>query len=126
MTDEGYDINIDPADGLIVATLTGLWTCDIIDRYKIHLLIAGAKLMAVGIDPAKISILIDTRDFSPQPKEVVAYYTNAFGEPRFQSERIAVLYGSTLLKMQTRRMAIGTPRFFKERDEAIDWLRSLN
>lgn len=125
MTSEHYVIATDPAHALVTTVLTGRWSCATVDRYKTDLLAAGARLIAAGIDPWSIGILIDTRLFGPQAQDVVQHYARTFDEKRFQSERIAVLYKSTLLMMQTRRMAVGTPRFFEHKDEALHWLLSL-
>ena len=117
-----YTIVPNIAGAFLVATLTGNWTAEIVDRYRADLLSAGARLAAAVVDRRAIGILIDTRDFGPQPQEVVSYYTDAFAERRFHDARIAVLFGSMLQKMQVRRMAVGEPAFFEDWSDAVCWL----
>ena len=126
MTESRYALSVNAGGKFVTATLTGNWTCETVDRFKNDLLLAGSRLIMAGVNGKAIGLLIDTRAFGPQAQEVVAYYAASFDEKRFHGARIAVLFHSTLQKMQVRRMAVGTPHFFEDLVEATGWLTGLD
>lgn len=88
----------------------------------------NAELAALVADAAKrfgkIRVLADVRKLSPQPPEVVQHFDTPQQVLRTPTDRYAMVMGSTISKMQARRIMGQDDRlgFFLSINDAEDWL----
>ena len=116
--DKGYLIEVDHGRDMVRATLDGYWDPTVATDFAQDLLLAFA-----GERHTPLNLLVDARKQGVQSQEVVtalAARTNSFNLP---IDRVAVLIGSSLHKMQARRIAPAEKyRLFSSETEALAWL----
>ncbi|MDB5678478.1 hypothetical protein [Sphingomonas bacterium] len=113
-------IRVDPHRKLVAITLTGFFD------------VAGATQLAIDAKAAIDSLagprnqhltLIDFSDCKTQSQDVVAAFQRALGNPLYAARRLAFITGSSLSRIQARRVLNrDTARWFDNRREAEAWL----
>jgi hypothetical protein len=70
--------------------------------------------------------LVDATDCQIQSQRIVTEFQKLIGDPAFRSRRLAFATGSSLIKMQLRRLIndASYARIFEDEGSALAWLRS--
>jgi hypothetical protein len=115
-------IRIEQPDNLVRIEMGGFFGQDDIQALRRTL---EEKLLALTCAPNAHLTLADVRAMKIQTQDVVASFSTVVGDPKFRSKRLAFVTGSSLARLQTRRL---TDRpgvaFFTEVEAAEAWLRS--
>jgi hypothetical protein len=115
-----FDIEIDNQRGVITATLRGLWTIDVADRYASALRDA-AQSMAKHSGRARW--LVNLSSSPVQPREVAERLAAVV--PATQEAMgavVAIVTGQALLAIQVRRVGSHSIRIFCDEKAAYLWL----
>lgn len=120
--DAGYTINVDPARDLLEFTLTGFFAPEDVARFAADKKAAYARLTC----PRNGHLtLVDVSDCKIQPQSVVDAFRQVLADPNHQARRLAFVTGSSLARMQVRRLAEHRAlRYFEDRASARVWLFS--
>jgi len=115
-----YSVTYDPEAGIIRMAVSGFWEVGMVDDLAAELKPALALARA---SCGQVLVLSDARDFPVQSAEVGM----AFGKLEMETgplrDRMAMVVGSTLAKMQGQRAVAGSvTAFFTSVDEAEAWL----
>jgi hypothetical protein len=102
-------------------SVTGFWSTQTVDALSAELLPLLTKAKASG---RPVLVLSDAREFPVQSAEVGMAFAMMDAEAAKLRDRLAMVVGSTLNKMQARRAAGSAIEFFTARDEAERWLLS--
>ena len=117
-----HHIVIDRARRLVDLTLTGFFS--VADAGLVIYEIREAILGLAGL-PNTHCTLVDVREAALQPQDVVAAFAGQIADDRFRSRRLAFVVGSSVARMQVRRLIIRDDvAGFEHRDEAERWLFS--
>jgi hypothetical protein len=81
-------------------------------------------VVALGCRSREFLLYVDTSLCAIQSQEVVALFQKLIATSKRKARRIAIMQGSSLTKMQTRRIVAGVDyiRHFSDRTEAETWL----
>lgn len=117
------EVSYDRSSGIVRCRLKGLWTSDIVDQYERTLkqAVSSARRYA-----PEVLMLFDSSEAPAQPPAIVERM-RAVGEAvRGTNDRLAVVVGSVLTKMQAERsMTVATnERVFRTVADAEAWLKA--
>lgn len=100
----------------------GFWTATSIHDYFDAVNEASIPLVK---SRSPIYALVDFSDFVPQDRETAEEIRkHLITSQKFGLKKIAILSGSTLVKLQYRRLSQGFEvEFFDSKTEAVNWLR---
>jgi hypothetical protein len=115
-----FSIAPDRMRGLLHVTMGGFFTPDDVAAFRNELEI---KLQLLRCSPNAHVMLCDVRCMKIQPQEIVSTFAQIVGNPRYRSRRLAFVTGSSLSRLQARRL---TDRdgvsFFQHIELAEQWL----
>lgn len=115
-----FAIMIQPRRNLMRVTLKGFFALSDVAALDVERRVALIKL---GCLPNDHVTMVDVSDCKLQSQEVVQAFQTMLGEPRYRSRRLAFVTGSSLVRMQVRRiMNSDTAHFFETAVEAQLWL----
>lgn len=116
----GYTIETDKARGRMTLTLSGFFSEDDVALFTKERTAAQAALRCA---PNQHLTLCDVSGCRLQSAAVVEAFTRIIGDPRAMSRRIAFVVGSSLARMQVRRMLVrDNAACFEDRASAEAWL----
>ena len=115
-----FDITIDPARKLLRITLRGFFSAENVGEY---LVAKNAALTRLNCRPNQHVTLVDVSASKLQSQDVVRAFQSTIADPRHQSRRIAIVTGSSLARMQVRRLLTrDNAGCFETIEEAEAWL----
>lgn len=116
-----YTIAYDSKVGLVRMSVSGFWSRHTVEAFFAELIPVLSRVRATG---HRVLALSDAREFPIQAAEVGEAF--ARGDPAVAKlrDRMAVVVGSTLGRMQARRFTGPKLEFFTSFDEAERWLWS--
>lgn len=121
--DVRFTISVEPPD-LVRMEMGGFFSEDDIRAFR---QVLDLKLRALRCPPNAHLSLVDVRAMKIQRQEIVAAFAGLVGHPEVRSKRLAFVTGSSLARMQTRRL---TDRpgvaFFTDIAQAEAWLKSAD
>jgi hypothetical protein len=117
-----HSINVDPSTSTVTITVTGFF-----DQPALMRLVADREeaYKKLRCPPNQHVTLCDVSDCALQSQDMVAGFRQMIADPRRRSRRLAFVVGSSLARMQIRRMIAGRDDVlcFVDRNEAAAWLR---
>lgn len=115
-----FDIAIEPRRKLLRVALAGFLSLDDVAEY---LVVKNAALARLGAGPNQHVTLCDVSASLIQSQEVALAFQATLSDPRYMSRRIAFVTGSSLARMQLRRL-VNRPgsACFETIAEAEEWL----
>ena len=119
--DPAFTIRIDPPRKYVEIAMFGHWDETTTRRFETELRRLLPALPAGGCRIGDQVTLFDNTGYLVQSQDVLAQLGRMVADPSIGSRRIAVLASSTLIKLQTRRIAPGYG-LFADREEALQWL----
>lgn len=126
VADPRFELSIDPARRHLRIVTNGLWTPDVTRRFGVALGSAVRALVAAGVPYGHLRTLIDPRAASIMPQELVDMLQAMAVAHGPASERIAILSGSMLQKLQYKRIAPQSVfGHFLDQAEALKWLDAV-
>jgi len=115
-----FSVRTESGRGLLILELSGFFT-----EGEIAGLAAArdAALATLGTAPNRHVTLCDVSECKIQPQEIVETFRSMLIDPRVAAARLAIVTGSSLARMQVRRL-VDRPSlaFFRSRPEAEAWL----
>lgn len=115
-----YSIEPDRRHGMIRVTMAGFYNQDDIAAFVAAL---REGLIKLGTAPNGHIMLCDVRGMKIQTQEIVAAFGNVVGSPLLRSKRLAFVTGSSLSRLQTRRLTTRRGvEFFGDLASAEKWL----
>ena len=118
--DASYEITIEPERGLLRIVVGGFLSTE--DLAGI-LAAKQAALVRLAMPPNTHLALCDFSACKLQSQDVVQMCRSAIADPRFMARRIVFVIGSSLARMQLRRMLVrDDAAFFETMAEAEAWL----
>jgi hypothetical protein len=117
-----FDFTYNRSAGLLQVRVSGSWTIPEIERYARE---AGPQFASARKDAGLLRYLIDLRAANILSQEMMEPLGKAGMQYARADDRIALVVGSTLLKLQMRRMLGDAPiPIFISAPEATTWLLS--
>lgn len=118
-----YSLRYDAERGFIRMVVQGFWDIPTVEACTAEML---PLLKAARAGGGRALVLSDARDFPVQSAEVGAAFGRMEAVTGHLRDRMAMVVGSTLSKMQGQRTVAGsTTEFFTDIAEAEAWLLSL-
>ncbi len=118
--DAHFSIEIEPERCLIHIRMGGFFNNEDVSGFRSEL---TERLDQLGCRPNDHLTLCDVSAMKIQTQDMVSVFSTVVGDPFFRSRKLAFVTGSTLARMQTRRL---TNRegvaYFTDPDEAKTWL----
>lgn len=96
-----HDIQLDPVRKLLTLTLTGFFDVSYVAQIRADIVEGIAKL---GCPPNRHITLVNISDSKLQAQDSVAAFGDIITDPTIMSRRLAVVVGSSLARMQVRRI----------------------
>ncbi len=123
VADPRFEVSINPARRHLRIVTNGLWNSETARNFALALESSVRALVAAGAPYGRLRTLIDPRTASIMPQELVDMLQSLAVKHGPASERIAILSGSMLQKLQYKRIA-PQPVFghFLDEDDALSWL----
>lgn len=116
-----FTITIDPHRKLIRSKFAGFLTTDEVAEWSRQ---EQAAVVAMGCGSGEFLLLVDSSGCAIQSQEVIALFQQLVATSEYKARRIAIMRGSSLTRMQTRRVA-GDKDYiahFEGAAEAEEWL----
>jgi len=115
-----FSVQTDPERGLLIFELEGFFTVDAVASLAAE---RDAALAKLGTEPNRHVTLCDVSRCKIQPQEIVEAFRSMLIDPRVAAARLAIVTGSSLARMQVRRL-VDRPNlaFFPSRRQAEVWL----
>ena len=114
-----YSVDYDSQAGIVRMSVEGFWTRQTVEALSIDLLAVLSRVKASG---RPVLVLSDAREFPVQSAEVGEAFAVMDAQAAKLRDRLAMVVGSTLGKMQARRAAGSDIGFFDSMEEAEHWL----
>jgi len=118
--DAHFSIEIEPERCLLHIIMGGFFGNEDVSEFRNDL---TESLYRLGCSLNDHLTLCDVSAMKMQTQDMVGVFSNVVGDPVFRSRKLAFVTGSTLARMQTRRL---TNRegvaYFTDADEAKTWL----
>jgi hypothetical protein len=123
IADPRFTLSIDPKRRHLRIVTNGLWNPEVARNFAAGLDVSIRALVEAGAPYGRLRTLIDPRAASIMPQELVDMLQSLAVTHGPASERIAILSGSVLQKLQYRRIA-PQPVFghFLDETDALAWL----
>lgn len=117
-----FSFSFDAAAGILCVKVMGSWTLPEVERYARE---AGLQFPRARQSAGQLRLLIDLSAADVLSQALMAPLAKAGMQYARADDRVALVVGSTLLKLQMKRMIGGAPAgiFLSER-EARGWLLS--
>ncbi|WBO22353.1 hypothetical protein [Sphingomonas abietis] len=116
-----FNFTIDPHRKLIRTTFSGFLTADEVMEWSRQ---EQAAVVAMGCGSGGFLLLVDSSGCAIQTQEVIGLFQQLVATSEYKARRIAIMRGSSLTRMQTRRIA-GDKDYighFETITEAEEWL----
>ncbi|WP_315762184.1 hypothetical protein [Sphingomonas sp. Y38-1Y] len=114
-----YEIKVDAARGVVELTLGGMLSVEEVDEY-----IAALRAAFVANRLSSYAMLIDVSDCPIQSQSTIAEMQRSMG-PMPKARAIALVTGSSLARMQIRRLFTQDyARIVGSREEGLAWVVS--
>jgi hypothetical protein len=115
-----YTVTIDPRLGLLRITLGGFFELTDVEALETE---KKAALVQLGRQRNGHLTLVDVSECKLQAQTVFGAFQSAIGDPRYMARRLAFVTGSSLVRMQVRRMTSrDNMAFFTTIADAEAWL----
>jgi len=114
-----YSIAFDSKARIIRVSVAGFWSTETVDAFFAELLPSLARLKATGLPVLALS---DARQFPIQTAEVGEAFARRDLEAAKLRDRMAIVVGSTLGRLQGRRYTGPNLDYFTSFEEAERWL----
>jgi hypothetical protein len=115
-------IDIDQAAGLVRVTGRGFWSPLHADHHFSRL---DGVLRGIRMAGLRVRVLVDLREAAVQPAETIERISRATQEVYQPGDRVAIVVGSSLAKMQMRRIVRAANHdFFVSPSAAEMWLHA--
>lgn len=115
-----YSVAYDSANGIIRMVVEGFWDVQTVDDFADEMMPMMALAKARS---GRVFILSDARKFPVQSAEVGAAFGRSEATMGQLRDRMAMVVGSTLAKMQGERAVAGSSTaFFSSIEDAEAWL----
>ena len=116
----GYEIQLDPVRKLMTLTLSGFFDVQQVPKIADDIAAAIGRL---NCPPNQHLTLVDVCDSKLQAQDTVAAFGAIIARPHLMARRLAVVVGSSLARMQVRRILLrDDAQVFDSRTEARAWL----
>lgn len=116
-----YKLDYDRDAGIVRMVVEGFWDVPMVEALEAALL---PLLKLARAEKGQALILSDSRNFPVQSAEVAAAFDRMETRIGALRDRMAMIVGSALSKMQGKRAVMGsTTAFFSDPEEAERWLR---
>lgn len=116
-----FEIVWDEVDEIIRIVTSGFWTVEKVEAYILELNRAIEKARAKRVS---VRVLIDAREAETQSGDVIARLESAPQWMCDEGDRLVVIVGSTLLKMQVKRTFLDDrSQAFLDEAVAEKWLK---
>ena len=117
-----FNFAFDPSAGVLQVRVNGSWTIAEVERYARE---AGVQFGAARKEVGLLRLLIDLTGAHVLSQELMDPLAKAGMQYSRADDRVALAVGSTLLKLQMRRMLGDAPvPIFLSTKDAMDWLLS--
>jgi hypothetical protein len=117
-----FKFAFDPAAGILQVRVAGSWTMPEVERYARE---AGPQFAAARRNAGTLRLLLDLGGANILSQELMDPLAKAGMQYSRADDRVALVVGSTLLKLQMRRMLGEAPvPIFLSAKEAAGWLLS--
>lgn len=119
-----FNFAFDSASGILSVKVIGSWTMPEVERYARE---AGGQFDIARKAAGSLRLLVDLSDAEILSQSIIEPLAKAGMQYSRPDDRVALVVGTTLLKLQMRRM-IGdapTPIYLSVKD-AADWLQSAD
>jgi hypothetical protein len=117
-----FSVSPVPQRDLVRITLTGFFSAADVANFEVERARAHAQLTCA---PNHHVTLCDASAMHIQSQDIVAAFTTVATDTRYTSRRLAVVTGSSLARMQTRRVTNrDTVAYFSDVNAAEAWLFS--
>ena len=114
------DVAVDPAIDLVTYTLAGFLDRALVQLVAEQQVAAAARLRC---PPNQHLTMIDISACKIQSQDVVEAFRTILDDPRYRSRKLAVVVGSSLARMQMRRvLQRDVTAYVETRAEARAWL----
>jgi hypothetical protein len=119
-----YSITVDTTNKLLRVKLSGFLMADEVKAFGNEVQVMVANL---GYRSGEHSMMVDTSECTLQAQEVVACFQHVIASAPIKSRRIAVVTGSSLSRMQTRRILVrDQAMMFDSAIDAEHWVLTGN
>ena len=116
------DVSVDPVLNLVTYTLAGFLDADAVRQVGEAQAAAMTQLRCAKNGHVT---MIDIAQCKIQPQDVIEAFRGMLEDPRYQGRKVAVVVGSSLARMQIRRVLHrDTVHYVETRAEARRWLLS--
>jgi len=115
-----FSVHTQSDRGLLILELSGFFTVEEVAAFAAE---RDAALATLGMPPNRHVTLCDVSECKIQPQDIVETFRAMLIDPRVAAARLAIVTGSSLARMQVRRL-VDRPNlaFFPSRGEAERWL----
>ena len=114
-----YKISTDSSRNLVILTLIGMLTAQELTAMYAE---ETAAVQAMGCNLGEHIVLADLTEYSIQTQDISAAIQRLVAQ-KGTAKRVAMVTGSSLAKMQARRIAISqVAQVFTNRATALEWL----
>lgn len=116
-----FTVQTDPSRGLLLLTLSGFFNrCETLALRDAR----DAALAGLGTAPNQHVTLCDVSSCKIQAQDIVEVFATMLADPASASSRLAIVTGSSLARMQVRRLTRQRSglAFFDARRDAEAWL----
>lgn len=121
--DAHFSIVIEPERCLLHIIMGGFFSNEDVSDFREEL---TEHLYRLGCSPNDHVTLCDVSAMKIQTQDMVVVFSNVVGDPVFRSRKLAFVTGSTLARMQTRRLSNREGiAYFTDVDEARTWLLQI-
>lgn len=117
--DGRFSIDIEPARDLVEVVMTGFFTHAVVQQFIEARRVSYRQLRCAP----KHLTMNDVSGMKIQHQDIVAEFQAIVADPQYRSRRLAVVVGTSLARMQVRRMTNSrTTGTFVTKREALTWL----
>lgn len=117
-----FHFSFEPASGILRVDVAGSWTLPEVERYGRE---AGPQFADARKAAGSLRLLVDLSETEILSQSVIDPLAKAGMQYSRADDRVALVVGSTLLKLQMKRMIGDAPvPIFLSAKEAATWLRS--
>ena len=121
--DAHFSVKIEPERCLVHIIMGGFFSNEDVSDFREEL---TERLYRLGCSPNDHVTLCDVSAMKIQTQDMVVVFSNVVGDPVFRSRKLAFVTGSTLARMQTRRLSNREGiAYFTDVDEARTWLLQI-
>lgn len=121
--DAHFSIVIEPERCLVHIIMGGFFSNEDVSDFREEL---TERLYRLGCSPNDHVTLCDVSAMKIQTQDMVVVFSNVLGDPVFRSRKLAFVTGSTLARMQTRRLSNREGiAYFTDVDEGRTWLLQI-